>query len=527
MPRQKIVHIQNAGKERNNILGIRTRLGYNALMDRRRFLRGLTAALFTGPALAPKTGTGRTTAASKRPPNVILFLADDLGYAQLGCMGDKKIRTPAIDRLAAEGVRFTQAYSGSPVCAPSRCVLLTGLHTGHAAIRDNREIQPEGQEPLPADAVTLPKLLHGEGYATACVGKWGLGFPGSSGEPNGQGFDLFFGYNCQRHAHNHYPAYLWRNREKVVIEGNDGGLTGAHYAPDLFETEAMDFIRQHRRRPFFLYYATTIPHLALQVPADSLAEYDGAWPETPYDRGQGYLPCARPRATYAAMVTRMDRSVRRITALLSELRLAEDTLVIFASDNGSTYDVGGYDMEFFGGTGGLRMHKGYVYEGGIRVPLIARWPGRVAAGRTSGHVCAFQDLLPTILDAAGAARRVPVGIDGLSFLPTLTGQGPQARHGHLYMEFADYGGQQMAREGRWKAVRSGLQKNPDAPVELYDLDADRAETTDLAASHPDVVGRLARIMRSGHRPSKVFPFHALDAPPAGGPGRRAIPAKRG
>ncbi|MBM3295102.1 MAG: arylsulfatase [Candidatus Aminicenantes bacterium] len=445
-----------------------------------------------------------------RKPNVILFVGDDLGYSQLGCYGEKKIRTPNIDRLAASGVRFTQAYSGSPVCAPSRCVLMTGYHTGHSHVRDNREIKPEGQAPIPAGTVTLAELLKAEGYATAVVGKWGLGFPGSEGDPNKRGFDVFFGYNCQRHAHNHYPTYLRRNGEKIALEGNDGGVTGKLYAPDLCEREALGFIRENRAKPFFLFYATTIPHLALQVPEDSLAEYRGMWPEAPYDGKKGYLPNAFPRATYAAMITRLDRSVGRILALIGELGLEEDTLVIFSSDNGATYDVGGYDMDFFRGNGPFRMHKGYVYEGGIRVPLIVRWPGKVRAGWTSDYVCAFQDMLPTILDAAGAPARIPPKIDGLSFAPVFLEKGKASRHEFLYMEFPAYGGQQMVRLGQWKGVRRNLLKNPEAPVELYDLETDVGETKDAAAAHPEVVARIREIMRTERRPSKEFPFPALD-----------------
>ncbi|MBM3311633.1 MAG: arylsulfatase [Candidatus Aminicenantes bacterium] len=450
-------------------------------------------------------------ASGERKPNVILFLGDDLGSSQLGCCGEKKIRTPSIDRLAASGVRFTQAYSGSPVCAPSRCVLLTGYHSGHAHIRDNREIQPEGQAPIPTSTVTLAELLKAEGYATALVGKWGLGYPGSEGEPNKQGFDLFFGYNCQRHAHNHYPTYLRRNGEKIALDGNDGGVTGRSYAPDLIEAEALNFIRARRTEPFFLFFATTIPHLALQVPEDSLAEYRGLWPETPYDGKKGYLPNAAPRATYAAMVTRFDRSVGRILALVAELGLEKDTLVLFSSDNGATYDVGGYDMDFFRGNGPFRMHKGYVYEGGIRVPLIVRWTGRVREGWTSDHVCAFQDIVPTVLEAVGAPGRVPKGLDGASFAPVFLERGAPARREFLYMEFPAYGGQQMVRMGRWKGVRQDLLKDAEAPVELYDLEADIGETKDVAAAHPDVVAKIREVMRAERRPSKEFPFPALDA----------------
>jgi arylsulfatase len=469
---------------------------------RRDFLR-------TAAGAAALTLAGPTACRSARKPNIVLILADDLGYSQLGCYGETKIRTPHIDRLAAEGTRFTQAYSGSPVCAPSRCVLLTGLHTGHARVRDNREIEPEGQLPLPAGTPTLPRLLQTEGYATGLVGKWGLGYPGSAGEPLAQGFDSFFGYNCQRKAHDHYPPELWRNRERIRL---DGGPAGRPYAPDLFEREALDFIAANRRRPFFLFFATTVPHLALQVPEDSLAEYAGLWPETPYDGGQGYRPQAKPRAAYAAMVTRFDRSVGRIMALLQKLGLDEDTLVLFASDNGPTYDVGGYDMAFFSGAGPFRRHKGYVYEGGIRIPFIVRRPGTVPAGRSSSAVFGFQDVLPTLLDAAGARSRVPPGLDGASRLSLFEGGTVPAAEARLYMEFPAYGGQQMARLGNWKAVRQGLLQNPNAPIELYDMESDLGEANDVAAGNRRVVAELAAFMASEHRPSPEFPFPALDGP---------------
>ncbi len=445
-----------------------------------------------------------------RKPNIVLILADDLGWSQLGCYGEKRIKTPSIDRLADGGVRFTSAYSGSPVCAPSRCVLMTGMHSGHAQIRDNKEIQPEGQGPLAEGTATLPALLKAEGYATAAVGKWGLGFPGSTGDPGKQGIDFFYGYNCQRHAHNHYPAYLRRNGEREAIAGNDGGPTGRTYAGDLFEKEALDFIKKSKDVPFFLYIASTIPHLALQVPDDSLAEYEGLWPETAYDGKKGYQPHPKPRAAYAGMVTRLDRSVGRILDLLKTLGLEDDTIVLFASDNGETFDVGGYDPDFFRGSGPFRDFKGSVYEGGIRVPLIARWPGRIRAGRTTDHVCAFQDLLPTLLDAAGAPSRVPANVDGLSFLPVLKEKPAPKAHPHLYMEFPGYGGQQSVRLGNWKAVRRGLMKNPDAPAELYDLASDIAETADVSAAHPEIVEKAREIMRAEHRPSAEFPFPALD-----------------
>lgn len=478
--------------------------------SRREFLR---AAVASGAGAAALTLAGSPACRSARKPNIVLILADDLGWAQLGCFGETRIRTPHIDRLAAEGTRFTQAYSGSPVCAPSRCVLLTGLHTGHAHVRDNLEVQPEGQTPLPAGTPTLPRLLQAEGYATGLIGKWGLGFPGSAGEPLAQGFDHFFGFNCQRRAHNHYPPELWRGRDRVRLEGNDGGPTGRQYAPDLFEREALDFISANRARPFFLFFSTTVPHLALQVPEDSLAEYARTWPETPYDGRKGYQPHATPRAAYAAMITRFDRSVGRIMARLAESGLDRDTLLLFASDNGPTYDVGGYDPEFFGGAGPFRRHKGYVYEGGIRVPFIVRRPGLVPAGRTSPAVMAFQDVLPTLLRAAGAAARIPPGLDGSDRLALIEGgPAPDPSAARLYMEFPAYGGQQMARHGRWKAVRQDLARRPDAPIELYDLEADPGETRDVAAGNPAVVAELSAFMTSARRPSPEFPFPALDEP---------------
>jgi arylsulfatase A len=479
---------------------------------RREFLKtaGAAGAGILG-ARVPILGGSRSAGPERVQPNIILFVGDDLGWAELGCYGQEKIKTPNIDRLATEGVRFTQFYSGSPVCAPSRCVLMTGKHSGHAFIRDNKEVQPEGQLPIPSDSITLPMLLKKEGYATGAVGKWGLGFPGSGSEPENMGLDLFFGYNCQRHAHNHYPAYLWRNSERVPIEGNDGkSASGKTYAPDLFEKEAISFIRANEKRPFFLFYATTIPHLALQVPDDSLAEYLGKWDDPPYDGKNGYLPQAHPRAAYAAMVTRFDRSVGRVMALVKELGLARDTLVLVTSDNGSTYTIGGYDPGFFQGTGPFRDAKGAIYEGGIRVPLVAHWPGRIWPGRTSEHVAGFQDLLPTLLEAAGAGGRLPAGLDGLSFLPMATASEMQKPHPYLYMEFAGYGGQVMVRMSNWKAVRRDLIKNPDAPLELYDLSLDIGEKDDVAKDHPEISRRARVLMKEAHTPSKEFPIPALD-----------------
>lgn len=452
------------------------------------------------------------SAAQAAPPNIVLIMADDLGYGEVGPNGQTKIRTPSLDRMAREGMRLTRFYAGSPVCASSRCVLMTGKHSGHAIVRTNREIQPEGQFPLPDGEVTIAELLKKQGYTTAAIGKWGLGPPGSSGDPNQQGFDLFYGYNCQRHAHNHYPVYLYRNRERETLEGNTAGVTGKHHSHDRFEAEALGFIRENQERPFFLYLPFTIPHLALQVPDDSLAEYRGKWDDPAYEGGKGYLPHPHPRAAYAAMVTRMDRSIGRILDLLQELKLAENTLVLFTSDNGPTYDrLGGSDSDFFESAAGLRGRKGSVYEGGLRVPLLAWWPGKITAGETNDLPCASYDLLPTLCEVAGATP--PKETDGLSIVPTLTARGEQQRHPFLYWEFPAYGSQQAVLfDGRYKAVRQQMQRRGPR-TELYDLASDPAEERDIAASSPELVKRAEAIFEREHVPSSEFPLPGIDRPP--------------
>jgi arylsulfatase len=436
-------------------------------------------------------------------------------------------------------MRFTQHYSGSPVCAPSRAVLLTGLHTGHAYIRDNDEMPErgdvwndpsiEGQRPLPAATATLGTVLGSAGYRTGAIGKWGLGGPDDTGHPNKQGFDHWYGYLCQREAHNYYPPHLWRNEQKHVLEGNTrfkahqrfpegedpldphayARYAGRDYAPDLMTSEALDFIRRNRADPFFLYLPYTVPHLALQVPGDSLAEYRGIFPETPYLGDRGYLPHPTPRAAYAAMITRMDRDIGRILALLKELGLDEDTLVLFSSDNGPTF-TGGADTQYFRSAGSLRGLKGQLYEGGIRVPLLARWPGRIAPGTRSDHVSAFWDVLPTLCHFAGAA--VPDDCDGTSFAPTLMGRpDEQETADHLYWEFPGYGGQQAVRSGRWKAIRTGLRRaESDTAIQLYDLVRDLGESEDLAGRHPEIVERFRALMLTARSESEHFPFPEIE-----------------
>ncbi len=460
------------------------------------------------PLLLALLGATSLNAGETRKPNIIFILADDLGYADLGCFGQNKIRTPNLDKMAAQGMRFTQFYAGNAVCAPSRCVLMTGLHSGHAFIRNNGEIKPEGQQPIPADTVTVARLLQGAGYATGAVGKWGLGIAGSTGDPQKQGFDHFFGYYCQRHAHNHYPVHLWRDGEKILQPDNPGGAVGKTHSHDLFEKEALDFIRTNKERPFFLYVPFTIPHVALQVPEDSLAEYKGKWEDPPYKGGKGYQPHREPRAAYAAMITRMDRSIGRMLDLLKELGLDENTIVLFSSDNGPVDgNVGGSDVRFFQSAGLLRGFKGSLFEGGVRVPLIARWAGHIPMGRTSDHIAGFQDVLPTLCAIAGA--KTPGKIDGISFLPTLLGKKDQPVHEFMYWEFPGYGGQQAVRLGNWKAIRQNMHKG-NVKLQLFNLAADYGETTDVADQNPAVVERILRIMQAEHTPSKLFAFKALD-----------------
>jgi arylsulfatase A-like enzyme len=484
---------------------------------------------------------GAPAAAAKRP-NVVFVIADDLGYGDLGCYGQTKIRTPNIDRLAAEGMRFTAHYSGCNVCAPSRCVLMTGQHPGHAYIRDNRGglAGQEGQEPVPPDSLHLPLTFKRLGYTLGGFGKWGLGPVGSTGDPLKQGFDRFFGYNCQAVAHNYYPTSLWNNDERFPLDNpkfsahqklpssadaaapaSYATFTGQAYAPDLITAEALKFVRANQDKPFFLYYPTTVPHLALQVPEDSLKEYEGRFPETPYRGDRGYLPHRTPHAAYAAMITRMDREVGRIVELIQTLGLDQQTIFVFTSDNGPLYDrIGGTDTEFFNSAAGFRGHKGSFYEGGFRVPCIVRWTGRIAAGRTSDRVTGFEDWLPALLELVGAGDALPSGLDGLSFAPTLLGRSQEPRP-FLYRESPGYGGQLAVRSGDWKLVRQRLtagrrQKNPPPPTtELYDLAKDPFETTDVAPQHPDIVARLMHIASQQHVRSELFPIRELDGSAAG------------
>lgn len=478
-------------------------------------------------AFAAGSADSPATARVRSGPNIVLIVADDLGYRELGCYGQKKIRTPNIDRLASEGMRFTRAYSGNAVCAPSRCVLLTGKHPGHAWVRNNSEVKPEGQSPIPDSEVTIAEILHQHGYATGAFGKWGLGYPGSEGDPLNQGFDAFFGYNCQRHAHSYYPSYLWRNGETIPLDNDppvpghaslpDGAdpadpesyrrFQGTDYAPDRINEAVLQFIRDRKDEPFFLYYPTIIPHVALHVPDEELAPYLAlGWPDPPFSRaaGYGYTPHFTPRAAYAAMISRMDRYVGRVLDLLVELGLEKDTIVIFSSDNGTTHLKDEVDYDFFDSVGELRGLKGSLFEGGIRVPLIVRWPGRVPAGTRSDRVVGFEDILPTLARVAGADASVPAQTDGIDFSPTFLGKKQPAR-GFLYREFSGYGGQQSVQFGKWKAVRQNM-KRGNLDIQLYNLASDPGELRDVAATHPGVVRRARALFDREHRPSERFPL---------------------
>jgi arylsulfatase A len=435
-----------------------------------------------------------------RKPNIIFIMADDLGYGDLGCYGQQFVKTPHIDALAAQGMRFTRHYAGCTVCAPSRCSLMTGLHTGHTIVRGNYEIQPEGQYPMPELTVTVARLLKQAGYATGMVGKWGLGGPESSGVPNRQGFDFFFGYLCQRKAHFYYPEYLWRNQERVELNKNTGGNKGI-YAHDLLTDEALGFIKENDDHPFFLYLPYTIPHAELAIPEDAyFDQYKDQFEETPFPGGH-YGAQSKPKAAFAGMVSRLDADVGKVRSLLKELNLLTNTLIIFTSDNGP-HKEGGHDPAFFNSSGSLRGIKRDLYEGGIRVPFIASWPGVIEAGSTSDHVSAFWDFLPTCAELAGIDA--PEYVDGISLLPTLMGNNNgQKQHAYLYWEFHEgRGSKQAVRFGRWKVIAFLA----DSRMELYDLEADPGERYDLSAQHPQIILQAQKLLKEARTPSVVWPL---------------------
>jgi len=473
---------------------------------RREFIKlmSIASASVAATSMLPTcANAARTRARKRKKPNIIYIMADDLGYGDLGCYGQETIKTPNIDKLAADGIKFTDHYAGSTVCAPSRCCLMTGLHTGHAYIRGNKEVSPMGQWPLPADTVTIPKLLKEAGYTTALTGKWGLGGPDSTGIPNKQGFDHFFGYLCQRHAHNYYPEFLFRNEQRVPLKnkiakprGDGAGMAVEknEYAHDLIAAEAIDFIRKNKTGPFFLYLAVTIPHAnneagnkGMEVPDHGIYA-DKEWPE--------------PQKGHAAMITHLDTDVGKLMQTLKDLDIDDNTLVIFTSDNGP-HSEGGGNPRFFKSAGPLRGMKRDLYDGGIRVPLIARWPGKTEPGSQTDHISAFWDLLPTCCDLAGI--KTPKGLDGISYLPTILGKPEkQKKHEFLYWEFHSYGKTQAVRYGHWKGVRKNVAKDPDGPIELYNIKNDLAEKNNVAKGHLEIVEKIAKFIKAAHKPSEYW-----------------------
>ena len=478
----------------------------------------------------------------EQKPNIIYILADDLGYAELGCYGQEKIETPHIDGLARGGMVFTQHYAGSAVCAPSRCVLLTGKHSGHAQIRGNDEWAErgavwdfeamakdpglEGQRPLTPGTVTLGTLMQKAGYKTGIVGKWGLGGPMTEGIPNEQGFDFFFGYNCQRQAHTYFPVHLWKDTVKVPLNNKmvtpqtklqkDADIYDSDaytdfwledYASERMQKEVIQFIKEQKDNPFFLYYANPIPHNPLQAPQRWIDFYLEKWgDEDPYDGSRGYFPHRYPHACYAAMVSYLDEQVGEIVEILKELQLYDNTLIIFSSDNGPTY-TGGTDSPWFDSAKPFKSEQGWakgsLNEGGIRVPMIAHWPGKIKAGTKTSLITAFYDILPTLCETTGTD--IPDDTDGISFLPTLLNIGNQKKHPFLYWEFPESGGQQAVRMGKWKGMRKNI-RDGHLEIQLYDLEQDIQEQNNLAHDYPDIVKSIEEIMKTEHSSPVIQKF---------------------
>jgi arylsulfatase A-like enzyme len=497
--------------------------------------------LVWGQTAGPESGTAQTRTPAARL-NVVLIVADDLGFGELGCYGQTKIRTPNLDRLASQGLRFTQFYAGAATCAPSRCCLLTGLHSGHAEIRANKAAgagnKPAdvGEFPIRDEAVTLAEVFRAAGYATGAFGKWGLGPINSSGAPHRQGFDVFFGYTSQAAAHSYFPPHLWRNETLVPLNDPpvpghakqpEGEVVAEHwlgkrYAPDSMLVEATDFIRRNRDEPFFLYLPFIEPHVALHPPTRLVESYPGRWDDRPYRGGNGYLPHPRPRAAYAALITSLDEHVGRILETLDESGLTDKTLVVFTSDNGTThsadkepgFDIGGVDADFFNSVAGLRGRKGSLYEGGIRVPLIVRWPGRIAPNGQTDFASYAPDLFPTL--CAAAEIEGPNGLDGINLVPVLEGSPAIPERNPMVWVFAEYGGQVAVRFGQTKVVRQRLLTERPGTWEVYDLAGDPTESHNLAATQPDAVARAIEIFRREVSENRNFPVPIPEFSPAVG-----------
>ncbi len=470
-----------------------------------------------------------------RKPNIIYILADDLGYGELGAYGQEKIETPHLDALAKNGMLFTQHYSSAPVCAPARYMLLTGKHAGHAYIRGNDEWKDrgdvwnysamahdstlEGQRPIPSSTILFPKKLQEKGYRTGMIGKWGLGAPHTEAIPTKMGFDFFYGYNCQRQAHTYYPLHLYHNENRVhlqndtiapgtkLAEGADpnhpdsyANFTLKEYPPDLMFDQMLSFISEEKKNPFFFYWATPIPHNPIQAPQRWVDYYKEKFgPEAPYLGDKGYFPHQNPRAGYAAMISYLDENVGKLVAHLKKEGLYENTLILFSSDNGVTYS-GGTDGQFFNSSGpfgeAYGKGKGFVYEGGIRVPMLASWPNHIAPGSQTNHISAQYDVFATLADLVGFQPDGPT--DGISFLPTLLNQPNQKEHDFLYWEFPEYGGQVALRMGDWKVIRQHLKDDKAPTLELYNLKTDPVETQNMTSQHPEIIAQAAAIFKREH-----------------------------
>lgn len=464
-----------------------------------------------------KKATKKDAVVENKKSNIIYILADDMGIGDLGSYGQTIIQTPNLDKMAANGMQFTQHYSGAPVCAPSRSTLMTGQHTGHTPIRGNRELNKgeEGQVPLPASSVTLAEILKEKGYVTGAFGKWGLGF--GEGDPNNQGFDEFYGYNDQKLAHRYYPPYLNHNQGIDSLEGNDW-TNKVTYAPDVIQQKRLQFLLDNKDKPFFAYIPLVLPHAEIISPNDSIFKlYDGKFKETPYtvdnkytsDYGPDivqheYASVEKPLATYASMITRIDAYVGQIIDKVNELGLSENTIIMFASDNGPT-TLGGANPDFFGSNGDFRGYKRDLYEGGIRAPFLVVWPNKVKKGSVTNHVSTFWDVMPTIAEITNAEN--PNNIDGISFLSTLLEGENQKQHDYLYWEFNIKGGRKAIRKGDWKGIWYKMNtKNPSA-FELYNLADDISETNNVADMHPEIVAEFHDILKEASTESELFPFN--------------------
>lgn len=465
-------------------------------------------------ALATAGCTQASSKNEKQAPNIIYILADDLGIGDTSPYGQQLIRTPNLERMANEGMRFTQCYTGTSVSAPSRASLMTGLHTGHTFIRGNMRMEPEGQQDMPEGTYTMAHMFQEAGYATGCFGKWGLGYPGSKSDPMKAGFDEFFGYNCQTLAHDYYPDHLWDGTQRVEFPDNYKQAEGT-YSADLIHQRALQYIRNHADKPFFAYLSYTLPHAELVLPKDSVyqaycnlipQEDEHPWKEERPNRRGAYGAVERPLATFASMVTRLDKYVGDVMSLLEELDIDDNTLIIFASDNGP-HDEGGANPAYFKSSGPYRGIKRDLYEGGIRTPMIAYWPGHVKAGSTSDHLTAFWDMMPTFAELIDGNKDFQT--DGISFVPTLLGKDKQEEHEYLYWEFHEKGGKQAVRYGNWKGVRLRVCCPEETVFELYDLSKDIHEDHNVASENPKIVEKLENIMKEARTESELFNFSRM------------------